>query len=297
MVARSSGQRILEVLFTEGRITRLGEGLKQTGTISPGPLERTVRVLNDFLERGRAFAPERIRIVATSAVRQSSNRDAVVKEVLERTGVPMEVIDGETEARLTYLGALQDMEGLTPPYLVLDIGGGSTELIFGESRQDCLKAFSIEVGVVTLTEGFLRGNPPSRKEISEAEAFVRRSLQPVFSQLLPYVTSSITTVGTAGSVTTLLAMALGMKVYNPSLIHRKGLSRGTVQDLFDELSGKTLEARLQIPGVEKGREDIIFAGALILLSVMHALSQAGLVVSDSGLREGVLLQTAGETLF
>ena len=297
MVARSSGQRIQEVLFTEGRITRLGEGLKQTGTISPGPLERTVRVLNDFLERGRAFAPERIRIVATSAVRQSSNRDAVVKEVLQRTGVPMEVIDGETEASLTYLGALKAMEGLTPPYLVLDIGGGSTELIFGESRQDCLKAFSIEVGVVTLTEGFLRGNPPSRKEISEAEAFVRRSLQPVFSQLLPYVTSSITTVGTAGSVTTLLAMALGMKVYNPSLIHRKGLSRGTVQDLFDELSGKTLEARLQIPGVEKGREDIIFAGALILLSVMHALSQAGLVVSDSGLREGVLLQTAGETLF
>lgn len=295
MIARASGQRIQEILFTEGRITRLGEGLNQTGRIGPGPLERTVRVLNDFLERARAFSPERLRIVATSAVRQSSNRVEVVKEVLERTGVPMEVIDGETEARLTYLGALQDMEGLTPPYLVLDIGGGSTELIFGESRQECLKAFSIEVGVVTLTEGFLRGDPPSGQEISEAEGVVRESLQPVFSQLLPYVTSSITTVGTAGSVTTLLAMALGMKVYNPALIHRKGLSKGTVQDLFDELARKSLEDRLHIPGVEKGREDIIFAGALILLSVMHSLSQAGLVVSDSGLREGVLLQTAGDT--
>ncbi|MCL4461723.1 MAG: Ppx/GppA family phosphatase [Nitrospirae bacterium] len=296
MVARASAQRIQEVLFTEGRITRLGEGLRQTGMIGPGPLERTVRVLNDFLERARAFAPERLRIVTTSAVRQSSNQAEVVREVLERTGVPIDVIDGETEARLTYLGALQDMEGLTPPYLVLDIGGGSTELIFGESRQECLKAFSIEVGVVTLTEGFLKGNPPSGQEISEAESFVRKTLQPVFSHLLPYVTSSITTVGTAGSVTTLLAMALGMKVYNPALIHRKGLSRGTVQDLFDELARKSLEERLRIPGVEKGREDIIFAGALILLSVMRSLSQAGLVVSDSGLREGVLLQAAGETV-
>lgn len=147
MIARASGQRIQEILFTEGRITRLGEGLNQTGRIGPGPLERTVRVLNDFLERARAFSPERLRIVATSAVRQSSNRVEVVKEVLERTGVPMEVIDGETEARLTYLGALQDMEGLTPPYLVLDIGGGSTELIFGESRQECLKAFPSKWGL------------------------------------------------------------------------------------------------------------------------------------------------------
>lgn len=296
MIARASGQRISEILFTEGRITRLGEGVRGTGRIQPGPLERTIRVLCDFLERGRSYSPEKIRIVGTSAIRQSSNQEEVVREVLERTGIRLDVIDGETEARLTYLGALQDMEGLTPPYLVLDIGGGSTELIFGESRQEPLKAFSVEVGVVTLTEGFLKEDPPLASEIREAEEFVMESLRPVIAQLLPYVTSSITTVGTAGSVTTLLAMALGMKVYNPSLIHRKGLSKGTVQQLFEELARKTLGERLRMPGVEKGREDIIFAGSLILLSVMQSFSQAGLVVSDAGLREGVLLQTAGDAL-
>ncbi|MHB1604839.1 MAG: Ppx/GppA phosphatase family protein [Leptospirales bacterium] len=294
IVARASSQKIAEILFTQGRITRLGEGLRETGNIQPVPLERTVQVLREFLDRARAFSPEKIRIVGTSAVRQSENRVAVVQEILERTGHRLDVISGDVEARLTYLGALQNMEGLTPPYLVLDIGGGSTELIFGETHQECLKAFSVEIGVVTLTEGLLKGNPPSRLEVMEAEKAVSASLKPVFSHLLPYLTSSVTTVGTAGSVTTLLAMALGMKVYNPTLIHGKGLSRSTVQGIFDELSKKTLEDRLSIPGIEKGREDLIFAGGLILLVIMKTLSQAGLVVSDAGLREGVVLQTAGD---
>lgn len=294
IVARASALKIGEILFTQGRITRLGEGLRESGNIQPVPLERTVQVLIEFLERAKAFSPEKIRIVGTSAIRQSENRVEVVREILERTGHLLDVISGEVEARLTYIGALQNMEGLTPPYLVLDIGGGSTELIFGETHQEGLKAFSVEVGVVTLTEGFLTGDPPSRREIMEAEKVVSASLKPVFSQLSPYLTSSVTTLGTAGSVTTLLAMALGMKVYNPTLIHGKGLSRSTVQGLFDELAQKTLEERLAIPGIEKGREDLIFAGGLILLVIMRTLSQAGLVVSDAGLREGVVLQTAGD---
>ena len=294
IVARSTGQKIGEVLFTQGRITRLGEGLRESGTIQGKALERTVQALLDFLERAKAFSPEKIRIVGTSAIRQSLNQKEVLREILERTGFVLEVISGEQEARMTYTGALQNMEGLTPPYLVVDIGGGSTELIYGETSQDSLKAFSIEVGVVTLTEGWLKGNPPGPEEIRKARQFVSNSFHAMFSQLIPYLTSSVTTIGTAGSVTTLLAMALGMKVYNPALIHGKGLSRATVQEIFEELSRKTLSERLKIPGIEKGREDLIFSGALILLDIMESLSQAGLVVSDSGLREGVLLHAAGE---
>jgi exopolyphosphatase/guanosine-5'-triphosphate,3'-diphosphate pyrophosphatase len=294
IVAKASGQKIGEVLFTQGRITRLGEGLRETGAIQGKALERTVQVLLDFLERAKAFSPEKIRIVGTSAIRQALNQEEVLREIVERTGFTLEVISGEQEARMTYTGALQNMEGLTPPYLVVDIGGGSTELIYGETSQESLKAFSVEVGVVTLTEGWLKGDPPGEEEIEKARQFVSNSFHLMFSQLIPYLTSSVTTVGTAGSVTTLLAMALGMKVYNPALIHGKGLSKSTVQEIFDELSRKTLSERLKIPGIEKGREDLIFAGALILLEIMRSLSQAGLVVADSGLREGVLLHVAGE---
>ncbi len=293
MVADVSNQRISKVILTDGKITRLGEGLHATGVIGEAPLSRTIELIGHFLATATPFRPDVIRLIGTSAVRQATNQADVLKRVLDATGVPLEVIDGETEAIWTYHGALGNLFDLTSPYLVIDIGGGSTELIYGETLTESLRAFSVEVGVVTLTERMIHSDPPKEDEIDNARKEVKKAFDGVISKLSPFLASSVTCVGTAGTVTTLMAFSMGMSLYDPRKIHGHGLQRSRISDLVDRLSRLTLSERLRLPGIEKGREDLILSGGIILDVLMGQLNLAGLIVSDSGLREGALLKTAG----
>ncbi len=292
MVADVSNQRISKVILTDGKITRLGEGLHDTGIIGEAALFRTVELIAQFLSTAAPFRPDLVRLIGTSAVRQASNQADVLKRVFEATGVPLEVIGGETEAIWTYHGALGNLFDLTPPYLVIDIGGGSTELIYGETLTESLRAYSVEVGVVTLTERMIHSDPPKKEELENARREVKRSFEGVISKLLPFLTSSVTCVGTAGTVTTLMAFSMGMSLYDPKKIHGHGLQRSRITELVSRLSSLTLSERLKLPGIEKGREDLILSGGIILDVLMEQLNLAGLIVSDSGLREGALLKTA-----
>jgi len=292
MVADVSNQRISSVILTDGKITRLGEGLHETGVIGEAPLSRTIELIAQFVSTAASFRPDIVRLIGTSAVRQAKNQGDVLNRVLEATGIPLEVIGGETEAVWTYHGALGNLFDLTPPYLVIDIGGGSTELIYGETLTESLRAFSVEVGVVTLSERMIHSDPPKEEELSQARNEVRRAFDGIISKLLPFLTSSVTCVGTAGTVTTLMAFSMGMSLYDPRKIHGHGLQRSRVSDLVGQLSRLTLSERLKLPGIEKGREDLILAGGIILEVLMEQLNLAGLIVSDSGLREGALLKTA-----
>jgi exopolyphosphatase/guanosine-5'-triphosphate,3'-diphosphate pyrophosphatase len=292
MVADVSNQRISKVILTDGKITRLGEGLHDTGIVGEAALSRTVELIAQFLSTAAPFRPDLVRLIGTSAVRQASNQADVLKRVFEATGVPLEVIGGETEAIWTYHGALGNLFDLTPPYLVIDIGGGSTELIYGETLTESLRAYSVEVGVVTLTERMIHSDPPKKEELENARREVKRSFEGVISKLLPFLTSSVTCVGTAGTVTTLMAFSMGMSLYDPKKIHGHGLQRSRITELVSRLSSLTLSERLKLPGIEKGREDLILSGGIILDVLMEQLNLAGLIVSDSGLREGALLKTA-----
>ncbi len=292
MVADVSNQRISKVILTDGKITRLGEGLHDRGIIGEAALSRTVELIAQFLSTAAPFRPDLVRLIGTSAVRQASNQADVLKRVFEATGVPLEVIGGETEAIWTYHGALGNLFDLTPPYLVIDIGGGSTELIYGETLTESLRAYSVEVGVVTLTERMIHSDPPKKEELENARREVKRSFEGVISKLLPFLTSSVTCVGTAGTVTTLMAFSMGMSLYDPKKIHGHGLQRSRITELVSRLSSLTLSERLKLPGIEKGREDLILSGGIILDVLMEQLNLAGLIVSDSGLREGALLKTA-----
>lgn len=289
MVGVTDGRKIRSVLFQDGRITRLGEGLAEHGTISRNAIERTVAVLSEYVGHIRSYSPERFCFIGTSALRQASNREEALARFREETGVTVRVIPGEEEAALTYRGALLGLDETKGPFLVIDIGGGSSELIVGENTRKFWKAFSIEVGVVTLTEGWFRTDPPTLSEVSQVRRYLKERFRETVTVLSPYLASGVTPVGTAGSITTILAMVRKMTRYDPEKVHGQGLSKAEIGRLFEEILPMKASERLALPGVEKGREDLVLSGALILLSLLEFVSQAGLVVSAYGLREGVVL--------
>ena len=296
LIAVASGKKIESILFQDGRITRLGEGLAEHGSISKNAVERTVAVLSEYADRIRAYAPDRICYVGTSALRQAANQKDVLSRFKEETDVSIRIISGEHEAALTYRGALLGLDEIKGPFLVIDIGGGSSELIVGETTRKFWKAFSLEVGVVTLTEGWFRTDPPTSGEILQVRRYLEERFREIVTIISPYLTAGVTPVGTAGSVTTILSMVRKMVRYDPSIVHGQGLSRQEVSKLFDEILPMKSVDRLALPGLEKGREDIILSGTLILLSILEFFNQAGLVVSACGLREGVVLALADEGL-
>ncbi len=289
VVALANGRRIESVLFQDGRITRLGEGLAEHGQISRGAVDRTVSVLSVYAGHIRSYAPDCALYVGTSALRQAENREEVLARFEREAGIPVRIISGEEEAALTYRGALLDLDEVQGPFLVIDIGGGSSELIVGETVRKFWKAFSVEVGVVTLTEGWFRSDPPSDQEIQQVRRYLEERFREVVTVLSPYLTAGVTPVGTAGSVTTILAMVRKMVPYDPARVHGQGLSRQEVERLFSEIRPMKAKDRLLLPGVERGREDIILSGTLILLSLLEFVRQGGLVVSAYGLREGIVL--------
>jgi len=273
-------------------IVRLGEGVDETGRLSPAALERTFTAMRgyaDLIERHGARAgkgPIKTRVVATSATRDAENRSDFVNGVVDIFGVVPEVISGDEEAELSFTGATRELAALRParPYLVVDIGGGSTEFVLGSSSADA--ACSTDIGCVRMTERHLKdGDPPSPLQISGAAADIDAALAAV-REAVP-VDEARTLVGLAGSVTTVAGIALDLPEYDPSRIHLSRITAAQVHDVTRRLLHATRAERAKFGVMHPGRIDVIGAGALILDRIMREYGFGAVVVSERDILDGI----------
>lgn len=294
LVAEVSEKKGLRPLYQERRVTRLGAGLDRSGKLSPAAMERTLQVLEDFGRKARQSQAGKVVAVATSAVREAENGPEFLARVQAATGLQVEVISGEEEARRTLLGVMFDLSPRPPFALVVDIGGGSTEFIYAEEGLPQV-LLSTSLGVVRLAERHRLSDPPSLPELASLQRAIEAGIQKV-REAIPS-RGPLVLIGTAGTATTLAGMDLGLERYDPSRIHLHSLTRERVREIFARLAGQTLEERRQIPFLERGREDIIVPGTALLLSAMEGFGLDRVIVSEAGLKEGLLLHLLEEEGF
>jgi len=255
-----------------------------------------------FARRARALGAERVRLSATSAVRDAADRGALATAVQQWTGEPMEVLTGEQEAAVTYLGAVRGLATAVPeappPYLVLDIGGGSTEFVlgpspeFGDAEGPPVHALSMNIGSVRLTERFVRTDPPSFEELDAVEQEIERTLSDV-EDTIP-VHDARTMVAVSGTATTVQAIAMNLPGYDPDVLHRTWLSQENAEHVLRLLADMTTEERRGIPVMARGREDVIPVGAAILVAVMRRWGFERALVSETDILDGLAYRLAEE---
>jgi exopolyphosphatase/guanosine-5'-triphosphate,3'-diphosphate pyrophosphatase len=270
-------------------ITRIGSGVDGTGRLAPAALRRTIEVLTRYCRRAHALRAERIHLCATSAVRDASNRDELAEAVERLTGEPMEVLAGEEEAKLSFVGATRGLDA-PAPYLVVDIGGGSTEFVLG--RDEPQAALSTRIGSVRLTERFVSTDPPSFDDLDTVGRAVDHVLVQVEDRIP--VHDAVSMVSVAGTATTVQAIALGLPEYDPQAIHRSVLHRDDAERVFRLLADMTTEERRRIPVMPAGREDVIPAGAAILVRVMRRWGFAETLVSETDILDGIAWRVAAD---
>lgn len=291
LIARVSSDGRLAELHSERRILRLGEGLGSGRTLLPSAVERVIETLRDWRKALEIYHVDGEAAVATSAVREAANREEFLARAKLETGFDVAVLTGVEEARMTMLGIRSGLPSGIGAVLGLDIGGGSTEFILdcpGRPPVLC----SVELGVVRLTERLFMQDPPAPEELQTARELIREHLERICEKLGNGDPGRTTLVGTAGTITTLAAMALRLPYYEGARIHNYALALKTVRELEHELLSRTKAERAGLPGLEPGREDVIVAGSLILRGVMEDMGFAECLVSDLGLREGIVLDLA-----
>jgi exopolyphosphatase / guanosine-5'-triphosphate,3'-diphosphate pyrophosphatase len=295
--------RMLTDIDRRMEIVRLGQGVDATGRLAPEALARTFLVLEQYahaIKESGVRGPESIRIVATSATRDAANADEFSRGVDAILGVEPEVISGQREAFLSFTGATTELASagtpagrLRPPYLVVDIGGGSTEFVLGGAAvaggtpggPGRLDALSEDIGCVRLTERHLRSDPPTPAETAAAAASIDAALTIVADRIA--VASARTLVGLAGSVTTLTAIALGLPSYDAARVHHARISAARVHAVTAGLLSQTRAERARIPVLHPGRIDVIGAGALILDRIMIRFGFAEMVASEHDILDGI----------
>jgi len=266
-------------------IVRLGEGVDRTGRLAPAALARTFAACDAYADVVRSIGAERLRFVATSASRDVDNRDDFIAGVRARLGVDPEVISGDEEARLSFAGATRELlAGSDPrPFLVVDIGGGSTELVLGDT--DVTAASSVDVGCVRMTERHLHDDPPTAEQVAAARADVEAAVRRA-AETVP-LAEARTLVGLAGSVTTVAAMALGLPTYDRDRIHHARIASVDVHRVARELLAMTREQRAALPFMHPGRVDVIGAGALVLAVVAESVPVDDVLVSEHDILDGI----------
>ncbi len=283
------------------RIVRLGEGVDRTGRLSAAALDRTMTALREYADLITDAKPEAVRMVATSASRDAANAQEFTDRVIEILGVAPEVITGDEEAMLSFTGATRELTGTTlaaacsPPYLVTDIGGGSTEFVLGgadvsqvpggQVPHGQVQSRSVNIGCVRLTERHLHGDPPLTAQVAATVADIDTALDQV-AATVP-VAQARTLVGLAGSVTTVAAIALGLAEYDPARIHHSRISAARVHDIADDLLAMTRAERAAIPVMHPGRIDVIGGGALILDRIMTRFGFTEVLVSEHDILDGI----------
>jgi exopolyphosphatase / guanosine-5'-triphosphate,3'-diphosphate pyrophosphatase len=276
----------------EMRIVRLGQGVDASGVLAPEALERTRAALADYTGVLRRTGAERVRMVATSATRDAANRDDFFGMVRDTLGTDAEVISGDEEAQLSFVGAVGDLDAADGPFVVVDVGGGSTELVVGELTDGgatVTAARSVDVGSVRITERCLHGDPPTAEEVAEARTVVAGILDEAF-EAVP-VDAVRTWVGVAGTITTLSAVAQGLPEYDPAAVHLSRLAGEDLHRTAEELLGLSREDRAKHGAIHPGRIDVIGGGALIVDVLAAELRErAGiteLVVSEHDILDGI----------
>ncbi|MCL6673105.1 Ppx/GppA phosphatase family protein [Streptomyces panaciradicis] len=287
-----------ELLELDRRMTivRLGQDVDRTGRLAPEALERTFAACREYAEVIRDLGAEKVRFVATSASRDASNRDDFVRGVVDILGVEPEVISGEQEAEFSFTGATNELKGrddLARPYLVVDIGGGSTEFVVGDDHVRAAR--SVDVGCVRMTERHLvvdgaAGDPPSEEQIAAMRADIERALD-LAEETVP-LGEARTLVGLAGSVTTVSAIAQDLPAYDSARIHHSRVSRERVREITERLLRSTHAERAAVPSMHPGRVDVIAAGALVLLSIMERTGAEEVVVSEHDILDGIAWSVA-----
>ncbi|MFH8403652.1 exopolyphosphatase [Streptomyces sp. NPDC018019] len=274
------------------RIVRLGQGVDRTGRLAPEALERTFAACREYAGVIEELGAETVRFVATSASRDAENRDDFVRGVLDILGVEPEVITGAQEAEFSFTGATKELTGrtdLATPYLVVDIGGGSTEFVLGS---DAVRAArSVDIGCVRMTErhlvrdGEAIADPPGEERIDAIKADIARALDEA-AETVP-LPEARTLVGLAGSVTTVAAIALDLREYDSAAIHHARIPLARVRAITHRLLTATHDERAAIPAMHPGRVDVIGAGALVLLSIMERVGAEEVVVSEHDILDGI----------
>ncbi|MBP2266932.1 exopolyphosphatase/guanosine-5'-triphosphate,3'-diphosphate pyrophosphatase [Pseudarthrobacter sp. PvP004] len=279
--SEKDGPGPLTDIVREMRVVRLGQGVDATGELAPEALERTFAATRDYAALIKEHGAGRVRFAATSATRDASNRQVFVDGIRELLGVQPEVISGDEEAALSFAGASSVLPATgKDPILVVDLGGGSTEFVVGDSS-GVIAARSVDIGCVRLTERHLRSDPPTAAQIAAAEADVDAALD-LAAQTVP-LDRATAVVGVAGSITTITAHALGLSEYQPNRIHGASLDLETISDACTSLLEMTRDERAALPYMHPGRVDVIGAGALVWRRILARLS----AVSNGAIRTAV----------
>lgn len=272
-------------------IVRLGQGVDRTGRLAPEALERTFAACRRYAEIIERLGAVRARFVATSASRDAENRADFVRGVEEILGVRPEVISGDEEAALSFTGATGELAGKVPgPYLVVDIGGGSTEFVAGTDRVEAAR--SVDIGCVRLTERHHLADPPTAEQVAATRADIAAALDT--AEAAVPLRDTATLVGLAGSVTTVAAIALGLPAYDSVALHHARIPVDQVREVTKSLLTADHAERAAIPVMHPGRVDVIGAGALVLLSVMERTGAREVVVSEHDILDGLAWSLALE---
>lgn len=265
-------------------MVRLGQGVDRTGRFDPAALERTLGATRTYAERIRELGASSVRMVATSATRDAANRDELINGVRELLGVDPEVITGDEEASLSYAGATGGLPAdVRPPYLVVDIGGGSTEFVLGDG--DVTAARSVDVGSVRLTERHFADDPPAAGQIARATADIDAALDAVATTV--DLASAGSVVAVAGTATTIGAIHAGLETYDPAVVHHCRVPPRAVAEISERLLASTHDERASITVIHPGRLDVIGAGSLILRRVVDRTGAADVVISEHDILDGI----------
>lgn len=267
------------------RITRLGQGIDSTRRFHPGAIARTLDVVGEYKAAMDDLGVEGFRAVATSAARDAQNRQELLAAVGGVLGAEPELLTGDEEARLSFLGATAELSAEPAPYLAVDIGGGSTEFVVGTHDPEGL--VSVDVGCVRITEQYLHSDPPTAEELSQAVSVVRAHLADV-DRIVPQAREARTLVGLAGTATTVAAVEMGIPEYDPLRIHHFRLARAAAEDVFRTLATEPATARSHNPGLEPGRVDVIVGGTAILVTVMRHYEFEEMLVSECDILDGLV---------
>ena len=298
LVAERLSSNRFRALRVERIITRLGGGFSESGELNESSMERTAEGVSTLADRSKKDGVSQVFAVGTGVLREAKNQKDFLERVERCTGISLRLLSGREEANLMLQGVLWSLEDKTLPRLVADVGGWSTEILWveGETPRETV---SLRLGAVALTEGFIKADPPSVRELEELETHTRNLLRGIREQwesagrtvqnLHPNL------IGTAGTATTLAAIDLGLTLYEQQKVNGHMISLRQTKDLYHRLRCLPVRERQKIPGLETGREDLILAGTAVILNLLQVFNLTTLEVIDSGLLEGVLLEGMSQT--
>jgi exopolyphosphatase/guanosine-5'-triphosphate,3'-diphosphate pyrophosphatase len=276
----------LDILDRRNTITRLGQNVGATGRLAEDAVDRTLACLRDYRAILDEHGVDRLRVAATSASRDAANREEFFDAVGDVVGARPELLSGEDEGRLSFVGATGDLDPALGPFLIVDIGGGSTEFILGTDHVEGV--MSVDVGCVRLTEKFLDHDPPLPEELAACISFADAYLDDVIRDV-PGSAEARTLVGLAGTITTVAAVEIGLATYDRDAIHHFVLTRDAAEDVFRTLATESRADRIHNPGLEEARADVIVGGCCVLVALFRRFGFDEMIVSEADILDGLAL--------